>query len=381
MKKKWIVLLATAVLFLAACSGGPGGGPDTESSNEEADTADAASQLADELSVYNWADYIDEELLAQYEEEYGVRIIYDTFASNEDLLAKLQAGATGYDVIVPSDYMVAQMIELGLLAEIDLDDIPNFANIDEDFRSAPFDPDNRHCVPYQWGTTGIAYRAGHPIFAETVPDSWAYLFEPELLEQYAEGGINVLNDQRELIAAALFYLGHSPNATDRTQLEEARDLIARAKPYWKTFNSEDYDDSLLIADEVVLSQSWSGDAANAYWSTYSDETEDGNWYYAIPQEGAVKWMDNLCVTASSEKLETAVHFINYLLDAENGAAITNFTYFASPNEAAKTYIDPDILADPGIFPPPEVEAKLEWLHELGDAIFIWDEMWTAIKGQ
>ncbi|MCL4263139.1 MAG: spermidine/putrescine ABC transporter substrate-binding protein [Anaerolineae bacterium] len=380
MKKKWVILLVTAVLFLAACSGGPGGGPDTESSSEEADTADAA-QLADELSVYNWADYIDEELLAQYEEEYGVRIIYDTFASNEDLLAKLQAGATGYDVIVPSDYMVAQMIELGLLAEIDLDDIPNFANIDEDFRNAPFDPDNRHCVPYQWGTTGIAYRAGHPLFTETAPDSWAYLFEPELLEQYAEGGINVLNDQRELIAAALFYLGHSPNATDRTQLEEARDLIARAKPYWKTFNSEDYDDSLLIADEVVLSQSWSGDAANAYWSTYSDETEDGNWYYAIPKEGAVKWMDNLCVTASSEKVETAVHFINYLLDAENGAAITNFTYYASPNEAAKAYIEPDILSDPGIYPPPEVEANLQWLTELGDGLFVWDEMWTAIKGQ
>ncbi len=386
MKMKWLMLVLLVGLLLAACSGGPGGGPEAESSSEDVDTAvddnaDAAPQLADELSVYNWADYIDEELLAQYEEEYGVRIIYDTFASNEDLLAKLQAGATGYDVIVPSDYMVSQMIELGLLAEIDLNDIPNFANINEGFRNAPFDPDNKHCVPYQWGTTGIAYRAGHPLFTETPPDSWAYLFDPALLEQYADGGINVLNDQRELIAAALFYLGHSPNSTDRTQLEEARDLIVRAKPYWKTFNSEDYDDSLLIADEVVLSQSWSGDAANAYWSTYSDETEDGNWYYAIPKEGAVKWMDNLCVTASSEKLDTAVHFINYLLDAENGAAITNFTYYASPNEAAKEFISPDILGDAGIYPPPEVEAKLQWLTELGDGLFIWDEMWTAIKGQ
>lgn len=380
MKKIWIVLLATAVLLLAACGGGPGGGPGSGEATA-APGSDAAPQLASELSVYNWADYIDEELLTQYEEEYGVKIIYDTFASNEDLLAKLQAGATGYDVIVPSDYMVAQMIELGLLAEIDADAVPNFANIDEDFKNAPFDPGNQHCLPYQWGTTGIAYRAGHPYFEENPPDSWAYLFDPELLAQYADGGINVLNDQRELIGAALLYLGYSPNSTERSQLEEARDVIVRAKPYWKTFNSEDYDDSLLIADEVVLSQSWSGDAANAYWSTYSDETEDGNWYYAIPQEGAVKWMDNICITASSPKKDTALHFINYLLDAENGAAITNFTYFASPNEAAKAYIEPDILADPGIFPPPEVEAKLQWLNELGDGLFTWDEMWTAIKGQ
>jgi spermidine/putrescine-binding protein len=385
MKNKvlWLLLLA---MFLSACGGGPSGGPAGEPT-AAADTESGASaegeaqpQLADELSVYNWSDYIDEELLTAYEEEYGVDIIYDTFASNEDLLAKLQAGATGYDVIFPSDYMVAQMIELDLLAEIDLSQIPNFANISDDFKDAPFDPGNRHCVPYQWGTTGLAYRAGHPYFEENPPDSWAYLFDPALLEDYADGGINVLNDQRELLAAALFYLGHSPNTTDRVQLEEARDLILQAKPYWKTFNSEDYDDSLLIPDEVVFSQAWSGDAANAYWNTYSDESEDGNWYYAIPEEGAVKWLDNICLTAASQRQETAMHFMNYLLDAENGAAITNFTYYASPNEAAKAHILEEILNDPGIYPAPEVEAKLEWLTDLGDAVFVYDEMWTAIKG-
>jgi spermidine/putrescine-binding protein len=297
------------------------------------------------------------------------------------LFAKLQAGATGYDVIFPSDYMVAQMIEQGLLAEIDVDQIPNFANIDEDFKNAPFDPGNAHCVPYQWGTTGIAYRAGHPFFEENTPDSWAYLFEPEMLEQYSDGGINVLNDQRELLAAALFYLGYSPNSTDEAELGEARDLILEAKPYWKTFNSEDYDDALLVADEVVLSHSWSGDAAAAYWNTYDDDAEDGNWYYAIPQEGAVKWLDNICITAASERQETALHFVNYLLDAENAAAVTNYTYYASPNEAARAYIDEEVLSDPSIFPPPEVEANLEWLVELGDAVFLYDQMWTVIKGQ
>jgi len=393
-----IVILALA---LSACGGGPSSEDeepppaepaetdteaeaDTEAEGEtdteaEAET-DPEMELASELSVFNWDDYIDEDLLTAYEEEYGVELIYDTFASNEDLLAKLQAGATGYDVIFPSDYMVAQMIELGLLAEIDVNELSNWDNISDDFKDAPFDPGNQHCVPYQWGTTGIGYRAGDPFFEENTPNSWAYLFDPELLEQYADDGINVLNDQRELIGAALAYLGYSVNETDEEHLAEARDLILEAKPYWKTFNSEDYDDTLLVPDEVVLSQGWSGDVAAAYWNTYEDETEDGNWYYAIPQEGAVKWLDNICITASTERYETALHFMNYLLDAENGAAITNYTYYASPNEAAEEYIDAEVLEDESIYPPEEVLEKLQWLEEVGDAIFTYDEIWTAIKG-
>lgn len=381
MKSKFMLLLAVGALLLAACGGGGlAGGPAEEPAAGGA-AAGGEPQLAAELSVYNWADYIDEELLTAYEEQYGVKVIYDTYASNEDLLAKLQAGATGYDVIFPSDYMVAQMIELNMLAEIDAEQMPNFANIADDFKNAPFDPGNQHCVPYQWGTTAIGYRAGHPYFEEHTPDSWAYLFEPDLLEQYADGGINVLNDQRELIGAALFYLGYSPNSVEPAEVEAARDLILAAKPYWKTFNSEDYDDSLLVPDEVVLTQGWSGDVAAAYWNTYDDATEDGNWYYAIPREGAVKWLDNICITASSDHYDTALHFVNYLLDAQNGAAITNFTYYASPNEASKEFISEEILADESIFPPAEVQAKLQWLVDLGDGVFLWDEAWTEIKGQ
>ena len=408
MKRKlfWFIVMMLAV-GLVACTGGPSSGPGANENepaentavesnsnaganeNTEANTnanennneaADDGPGLADQLSVYNWADYIDEQILVDYEEEFGVEIIYDTYASNEDLLAKLQAGATGYDVIFPSDYMVSQMIELGLLHEIDTGQLSNWENINPDFRDAPFDPGNQHCVPYQWGTTGIAYRAGHEYFDENPPDSWAYLFEPEILENYADGGINVLNDQRELLAAALAYLGYDMNSTDQAELEAARDLILAAKPHWKTFNSEDYDNALLVPDEVVLSHSWSGDAALAYWETYDEETEDGNWYYAIPQEGAVKWLDNICITAGTERFETALHFMNYLLTPEVGAAITNFSYYASPNKAAEEFILEEILFDPSIFPPPDVAANLVWLVEVGDAIFIYDEMWTAIKG-
>lgn len=412
--KRYVWLVSIVLLFaliLSACGGGaapteapssdaPSGGgaseaapaesteeaapaesSDTESSEEAAaESSGSDSGLASELSVYNWSDYIDDSLLTKYEEEYGVKIIYDTFASNEDLLAKLQAGATGYDVIFPSDYMVAQMIELGLLAEIDHSNIPNLKNMNEFFLDAPYDPGNKHCVPYQWGTTGIAYRMD--VFADNQPDSWAYLFDPEMAQKWAEaGGINVLNDQRELLGAALKYLGYSLNTTDEAQLQEAKNLILGVKPYIKTFNSEDYDDSLLIPGEVAISQAWSGDAAKAIFETMNEESGESEWGYVIPKEGAMVWQDNICLTATSEKKATVEHFMNYLLDAQNGAVITNFTYYASPNEAAKEFISEEILNDPGIFPPQEAIDKLEWAEPLGETIFVYDQLWTEIKSQ
>jgi spermidine/putrescine transport system substrate-binding protein len=276
--------------------------------------------------------------------------------------------------------MVAQMIELGLLAEINHDHIPNLANMDPFFLDAPYDPGNTHCVPYQWGTTGIAYSTA--VFADNIPDSWSFLFDPAEAEQWAEaGGINLLNNQRELIGAALKYLGYSINDTDETHLEEAKDLILGVKPYIKTFNSEDYDDSLLVPGEVVISHAWSGDAALAYWNTYDEATGESEWGYAIPEQGGFVWQDNICIAATSTNQATAEHFMNFLLDAENGAAISNYTYYASPNLAAHEFIDEELLSDPSIYPPQEVLDKLEWAESLGEAIFIYDRLWTEIKSQ
>lgn len=342
--------------------------------------AGAAAGLDKELSVYNWADYIDEEVLKNYESEYSVKIIYDTFASNEDLLAKLQAGATGYDVIFPSDYMVAQMIELGLLAEIDHNHIPNMKNIGAQFLDPPFDPGYKHCVPYQWGATGLAY--SKKAFGDTPPDSWAVLYEPEQVQKWAEaGGVNILNDQREVIGEALKYLGYSLNDTDESHLQEAKELVLKAKPYIKSFNSEDYDESLLVPGEVILSMAWSGDAAQAASKTIDEATGESDWAFVVPKEGAFIFQDNVCVTATTQRKATAEHFLNYLLEAENAAAITNYTYYASPNEAAKEFINEDILNNPGIYPPPEVMEKLEYGEPLGEAIFLYDQIWTEIKSQ
>lgn len=389
MKKYvWLVsVMFIIALLLSACGtaapeqaaeGSQPAAPTTTSGGETGGSTE--SGLAKELSVYNWADYIDESLLAEYEKQYGVKIIYDTFASNEDLLAKLQAGATGYDVIVPSDYMVAQMVELGLLAEIDQNNIPNLKNIAKFNLDPPYDPGNKHCVPYQWGTTGIAYKKD--TFKESIPDSWAYLFDPQLAQKWAEaGGINLLNDQRELIGATLKHLGYSLNDKDEAHLQEAKEVLLKVKPYIKTFNSEDYADALLIPGEVVISHSWSGETYRAINETIDKATGERRWGYVIPKEGTMVWQDNMCVAATTQKKATAEHFINFMLEAKNGAAVTNFTFYASPNEAAKEFISQDITADPGIYPPPEVLDKLEWAEPLGETVFLYDQIWTEIKSQ
>jgi len=333
-----------------------------------------ALELADTLYVFNWADYIDESLVTDYEEEFGVTVVYDTFDSNEDLLAKLQAGATGYDVIFPSDYMVAQMIEMEMLAPLDFNNIPNFANL-HDFTTDPaYDPGDVYSVPYYWGTTGIGY---HADVVDPPPDSWAWLFDPDIACQYADGGINVLDDQRELLGAALKYLGYSINDTDEAHLMEVRDLLLAAKPCWKTFDSFGYIDNLMIPGEIVLTHGWNGDVFVA-----AEENE--GWTYVLPKEGGIIWQDTMCVPATSTGLSkrTAEHFINYLLDAEVAGQNTNYIWYASPNKAAEPYIEAEILEDPAIYPDEETMVRVEWLEPFsGEALAIWDRVWTELKAE
>ena len=365
-KQLWLLLFCSALLI--GCNADLGGGPGA-----------ATAELSREINIYSWADYIPTELIDAYEQANDVTINYDNYASNEELLAKLQAGVTGYDLVFPSDYMVRIMLDLDLLAEIDVNDLANFGNVADTFTNPPYDPGNSHCVPYQWGTTGIAYRTDHPFFAQNPPDSWGYLFEPELLAQYEEAGINMLGDQREVIGAALIYLGYDYNDTVPAHLNEALALLLRAKPYWKTISSHNYDDSLLVPGEVALSHAWSGDAAAAYWKTIDEETGQSPWAYAIPKEGAARWVDNVCIPATSQNKEGALRFIDYLLQAENGAEITNFTYFATPNEAATPFILEEIKNDPGIYPPQAVMDKLVLTEVNDEAVALYNEIWTVVR--
>lgn len=353
MKKLLAIVLTLALLLpLVSCGSTDGGGKD---------------ELAKELHVYNWSEYIDPEIYADFEEEFGVKVIEDTFASNEDLLAKLQAGATGYDLIVPSDYMVAIMRELDLLAPLNYDNIPNFKNISAKFKNPPYDPDNKYSVPYQWGTTGIGYDT--EVFDEA-PDSWAYLFDPEMAAPYANK-MSMLNDGREALGAALKYLGYSLNTTDEGQLEEAKQLLIQQKQWISTYDSEGFED-LLAAGETQLAHGWSGDFFQA-------AVEAEQVWYAIPQEGGVIWTDNLAIPKTAASQYTAEVFIDYLLRPEVGAKVTNFTWYGSPNTAADEFIDPEILEEPAIYPPPEVMEKLEFIRDVGEATTLYDRIWTEIK--
>ncbi len=326
-------------------------------------------QAPQELHLFIWANYIDPEVYQLFEQEFGVRVIEENFDSNETLRTKLQAGVTGYDIIVPSDYTVEALIKQGLLAELNLSQIPNFQNISQRFRGLYYDPQNRYSIPYLWGTTGIGYNAQK---IETPPPSWADLFDPALLERY-RNRVSMLDDPRETIGAALKYLGYSVNSTDLQALEAAKELLRAQKPYLARYDSETYDDFLLTGD-LVLAHGWSGEFAKA-------RLENPDIHYVIPHEGGVIWADNLAIPKSSQRVDLAHTFIDFLLRPQINAKIVNFLRYPSTNEAATAYILPEIVNDPAIYPPEEIVEKLEWIKDLGEATALYEAVWDEIKSR
>ncbi|MCS6935941.1 MAG: spermidine/putrescine ABC transporter substrate-binding protein [Candidatus Bipolaricaulota bacterium] len=322
-----------------------------------------------ELHLFIWANYINPEVYQLFEKEFGVKVIEENFDSNETLHSKLRAGVTGYDLITPSDYKVEALIQEGLLAELDLSKIPNFQNISARFKGLYYDPQNRYSIPYLWGTTGIGYHAAR---LPAPPTSWGDLFEPVRLQAYAQR-ISMLDDPREAIGAALKYLGYSLNSTNPQELEEAKNLLLTQKPYLARYDSETYDDFLLTGD-LYIAHGWSGDFARA-------RAENPEIRYVIPREGGVIWADNLAIPKSSKNKELAERFIDFLLRPEINAKIVNFLRYPSTNDAAKAYILPEILNDPGIYPPDEIVSKLEWLRDLDEANELYERVWTEVKSR
>ena len=373
MKKVLVLLMVILVLLAGAC----GGAQPAPASEPAADTVDSGrcgdrSQLSESVSFYNWTEYIDPEILSMFEEECGVQVIYDTFSSNEDLLAKLQAGATGYDLIVPSDYMVTIMRQLGLLRELDHAHLPNLAHIGDTFANAPYDPGMTYSVPYQWGAIGLGYDLD--ALGGEAPDSLAAILDPEQAKLHA-GKLSMVNDGREVIGAALKYLGYSVNTTDPVQLEEAKQVILAIKPYIAAFDSDSYDD-LLVSGDVVIGHGWNGQYFQAIF-----ENENRNLGFVIPKEGEVLYVDTMAIPATAPNPYTAEVLINYLLDPEIGAMLTNYTYYASPNTAAEPYILDEIKQNPGIYPPPEVLAKMEFMQDVGEVTQLYERIWTEIKAE
>ena len=359
-----LAMLAVLGLVVAACGGG----------DETADGGDVTCEPgvtdAETLNFYNWSEYIDPELIAQFEEESGVDVVESFYESNEAMLAQIQAGVT-YDLIVPSDYMVGIMIEEGLLMPIQKDALTNIGNLAEEFQSPAYDPGGEYSVAYQWGTTGLG------VNLEAVGDafvpSWALVFDPELTANFP-GGVSLLDDPRETMGAALKYLGYSLNEADEAALQEAADLIANAKDYIATFDSDQYDEA-LVANEVAVAHGYSGNMLVAIW----DAENPDNYTYVIPEEGGTLWVDNMTVPVDSAAPCTAHAFIDFLLDAENGAALTNWNYYASPNAAAEEFILAEILEDETIYPSAELRERLEIISDTGDFEINFEDYFAQAK--
>lgn len=315
------------------------------------------------LYYFTWSDYVDRAALAEFERKTGARVVADTFSSNEELLAKLQGGAGGYDVAVPSDFMVAIMMRLGLLAELDRTKLPGDERFLDRLRALPFDPERRYSVPYLWGTVGIGYDSA---VVPEPPESWAVLWD----ERY-RGRISMLNDQREVLGAALHLLGHSQNSRDPAAVEAATRKLLEQKPLVKTYTSDNYD-QLLASGEVVLAHGWGGAVARAM-------AERPSIKYVLPREGATIWADCLVVLKSSRNKDLAMAFIAHLLDRHVAARTTERLLFASASREALPLVRPEVRENPAVYPPDQAFARLEWMTDVGGAIRAYDRAWTALK--
>ncbi|MBX7214611.1 MAG: spermidine/putrescine ABC transporter substrate-binding protein [Thermoflexales bacterium] len=328
------------------------------------------TKLSKSISMYNWSDYIADDILTAFEKECGVQVNIDNYDDNESMFAKFQAGGNpGYDIIVPSDYMVEKMIAAGLLLKIDYANVPNIGNIDPSHRNLYFDPKSEYSVAYFWGTTGIAYDT-----AKVKRDitSWKDLLEPAA---DIKGKIGMLMDQREALGAALRLKGYSANSTDAKQIDEAKNLLIAQKKDVKGYYSSVDNRANLVSGDVVIAMMYTGDAINA-------AAEKPTIKYVIPTDVSTVWQDNLAIPKGAKNKYTAEVFINYLLRADMAAKNANDRKFPTPNaEAIKQgLIDKDLMGNKAIYP--DVAAlgkKLEFLVR-GDAKSqaLYDKAWTEV---
>ena len=324
----------------------------------------SCSDQKPQLNVFTWSGYVSDEIRTGFEEEFGVNVVVDTYATNEDLLAKLSVGASGYDIIMPSDYMVSIMAKSKLLAELNRDNIPNFKNISQHYLNKYFDPENQYSVPYTFGTAGIAYDSS-VVSAE--PDSWTILWDEKYKNQFS-----MLDDPRETPGLALKMLGYSLNTTDPDQLNHAKDKLIEQKPLVKQYKNEA--EELLIAGDVVMAHCWSGDALRA-------AEERPSVRYIIPKEGSSQFIDTVCIPKGAPHKDLAEKFINYLLRPEINAKISAFTKYGTCVPAAKEHLPEEILKHEHIYPTADVLQSLEWIKDLGDFTPQYSRAWDEIKAK
>lgn len=320
------------------------------------------------LNVFIWSEYIDEEIVSDFEKEFDCKVTLDFYEDNESMMAKLQGGGDAlYDIIVPSDYIIPALVARRLIAPLRKENIPNLVHLDPKFLTPPYDKNDEYSVPYQWGTIGIYVRKTED---EKIEETWGLFFDPEK----QPGTFLMIDSMREAFSAALNYLGYSINSTNIDELREARDILLDAKRRSLGFEGGVGGKNRVLAKGAKMAIAYNGDAVRG-------TQEDEETYYFVPREGGQIWIDTMAIPAKAPNRDLAEKFINYLLDAEVGARLSNYNQYATPNKAAKAHISPEDLANPAIYPPPEVLAKLEFLEDLGRHTRVYDEIWTQIKSR
>jgi len=339
--------------------------------------APAAAAGKDEFHLYNWNNYLAPETVKRFEEFCKCTVVQTYYSDNEELLAKLSAGAKGYDMYVPTSNAVQALIKSGRLKPIDRAALPNLKNIDPLYMNTPFDPGNKFSVPYAMSTTIIGYNDEKIKELGLPTDTWAVIFDPKYLEKI-KGRVTVLDSANELFAAALKYKGYSANDVDPKHWDEAVEVIKKAKPYWAAFNASSYIKELTVGNIWVV-HGYSNDIFQANL----DAQAAGRKFkilQGMPKEGAVLAVDNMVIDKSAPRPDLAIKFANFMLEGQNSAELTNLIGSGNPNTAAVKFIKPELLKSPAIFPDKAVQAKLEQLQDLtGAQRRLRNKLWTGIK--
>jgi putrescine transport system substrate-binding protein len=335
------------------------------------------------LHVYNWSDYIAEDTLDNFQKETGIKVIYDVFDSNETLEAKLLAGSSGYDIVVPSNNFLAKQIKAKVYQPLDRSKLPNWKNLDTSLLKAVSvsDPDNQYAFPYLWGTIGIGYnvdKVKQALGDDAPVNSWDLVFNPETVAKLKGCGVTFLDSPTEILPAALNYLGFKPGSTDKAELKQAEALFLKIRPSISYFHSSKYIGDLANGN-ICVAIGYSGDLYQS--KSRAEEAKNGvNISYSIPKEGAGSFFDMLAIPADAKNVEEAHIFLNYLMKPEVIASISNFVQFPNGNAAATPLVDDILRNDPGVYPDAETMAKIYTFPDLPSNVQrTMTRSWTTIK--
>ena len=314
------------------------------------------------LNVFNWGDYIDPQVIKDFEKEFKIKVVYEEFDTNEDMYVKIANGSGKYDVAIPSDYMIRRMINEDMLIPINMSKITHYSGIEERHKNMPFDPDNEYSVPYMWGTVGILYNT---TMVDEEVDSWDVLWNPKYAKQ-----IFMLNSIRDSIGITLKMLGYSLNSKDQMEIMEARDALLEQKPLVLSYVGDEMKDK-MIAGEAALTVAWSGDAALCI-------SENEDLAYVIPQEGSNIWVDSLVIPKTAQNVDAAHSFINFMCRPEVGLMNAEYIEYASPIKAVREELPDEITDDVAFYTSEDDLENSEVFEDLSDTLVLYDRVWTEV---